>query len=79
VCLDCINVEFCAACHSGWKAKKEGIDMCKGHSFYEIPRPYWYSFEEGIVTEDGLTLGDVIGLLEKKFTALAKRENDNNE
>jgi hypothetical protein len=69
-CLDCIDVEFCAACYSGWEAGIGGKNMCEGHSFYEIPRSCWYSFEEGVVMEDGSTLEDVIELLEKKFTAL---------
>jgi hypothetical protein len=72
VCLDCIDVEFCAACHSGWEAERREITMCRGHSFYKIPRPCWYSFEEGVVMEDGSTLEDVIELLEEKFTVLER-------
>jgi hypothetical protein len=69
-CLVCIDIEFCAACYSGWESSMGDKKICEGHSFYEILRPCWYSFKEGIVTEDGLTLEDVIKLLEKKFTAL---------
>ena len=75
--MECIDVEFCAACYSNWKASKGKMckgkmEMCRGHSFYEIPRPCWYGFEQEVVMEDGSTLEDVINLLEEKFTALER-------
>ena len=46
------------------------MEFCKGHTFYEIPRPCWYHFKEGVVMEDGSTLPEVIEFLEKRFTEL---------
>ena len=46
------------------------MEVCKGHTFYEIPRPCWYQLKEGTVMEDGSTLPQVIDLLEERFTSL---------
>lgn len=71
-CLDCLEGDFCADCYASWKKSNGEMDYCKGHTFYEIPRPCWYQFREGVVMEDGSTLPQVIDFLEERFTALLK-------
>lgn len=71
-CLDCLDADFCADCYASWKKSNGEMDYCKGHTFYEIPRPCWYQFREGVVMEDGSTLPQVIDFLEERFTALLK-------
>jgi len=73
VCLECIDVDFCDDCYSNWEKSNGEIEFCKGHSFYEIPRPCWYQFSGGVVMEDGSTLPQVINFLEERFTALLER------
>ena len=70
LCLDCIGVDFCAGHYANWEKSDGEMDFCKGHRFYEIPRPCWYQFKDGVVMEDGSTLPEVIDFLEKRFTAL---------
>ena len=70
VCLECICGDFCANCYDNWEKSKGEMEFCKGHTFYEIPRPCWYQFREGVVQEDGATLPQVIEYLEERFTAL---------
>ena len=69
-CLQCLDVDFCAGCYANWKKSNGELDFCKGHSFYEIPRPCWYEFKEDVVMEDGSTLPEVIDFLEERFAAL---------
>ena len=70
VCLDCLCGDMCADCHANWEQSNGEMEYCKGHTFYEIPRPCWYHFAPGIVLEDGSTLSQVIDHLEETFTAL---------
>lgn len=65
-------MDFCASCYESWKVSGEEMEMCRGHSFYEIPRSCWYGFEQDVVMEDGSTLEDVIDLLVEKFTILVQ-------
>lgn len=69
-CLVCSNGDFCADCYESWKQSNGNMEMCKGHSFYELPRPCWYRLKKGTVTEDGKSLSEIIEFLEKRFTAL---------
>ena len=46
------------------------MEIYKGHAFREIPRPCWYKFEPGIVTEDGKTIGEVVDCLHDHFSEL---------
>lgn len=71
-CLDCSDGDLCNDCHASWKKSDEEMKWCRGHVFYELPRPCWYGFKEGIVMENGATLPEVIGLLEVKFRNLLK-------
>jgi hypothetical protein len=71
-CLSCLVTDLCADCHAAWKNSKGEMDFCNGHVFYEIPRPCWYQFEEGVVLENGSTLSEMIDFLEEKFAALLK-------
>ena len=53
------------------RKKSDGeMDFCKGHTFYEVPRPCRYLFREGVVMEDGSTLAQTIEFLEQRFIAL---------
>ena len=70
VCLDCLCVDMCADCHANWEQSHGETEFCKGHTFYEIPRPCWYQLEPGIVLEDGSTLPQAIDHLEERFTGL---------
>jgi len=70
ICLDCIASDLCADCYTSWKASNGEMEHCKGHTFYQIPRPCWYQLEKGAVMEDGSTLDQVIDLLKKRFTWL---------
>lgn len=74
ICLDCIDGDFCADCYASWKESNGKMEACKGHHFYEIPRPCWYHLKEGTVTEDGRTLPEVIDFLEKTFKKLLEDE-----
>jgi hypothetical protein len=69
-CLNCLDTDLCAACYTTWHKSDGEMELCKGHTFYEIPRPCWYTFEPGIVTEDGETLPEVIEFLEDHFEGL---------
>lgn len=46
------------------------MELCQGHTFYELPRPCWYGLGEGTVTEDGKTLPEVVELMTMKFSQL---------
>jgi hypothetical protein len=46
------------------------MELCKGHTFCQIPRPCWYTLKPGTVTEDGKTLAEVIEILIDRFTRL---------
>ena len=47
MCLDCTDGDFCADCYASWKKSNGEMECCKGHIFYEIPRPCWFQFEKG--------------------------------
>lgn len=69
-CLYCIDTDLCADCYKSWKQSNGDMELCKGHIFYQIPRPSWYELKEGMVTEDGKTLAEVVEFLEDTFTKL---------
>lgn len=48
------------------------MEICKGHTFREIPRPCWYTFELDIVTEDGKTICEVVDYLDDHFSELLR-------
>jgi hypothetical protein len=73
-CLNCIDSDFCAYCHASWEKSNGELEICKGHRFYEIPRPCWYQFKEGVVMEDGSTLPQVIEFSHERFTTLLKKQ-----
>ncbi|KAF2731353.1 hypothetical protein EJ04DRAFT_566899 [Polyplosphaeria fusca] len=52
------------------------MDYCRGHMFYELPRPCWYNFEESVVLEDGSNLPEMIDFLERDITALLEGEQE---
>jgi hypothetical protein len=70
VCLDCIDGDLCADCYANWEKSNGEMEHCKGHKFYEIPRPCWYQFRERVVMEDGSSLPQVIDFLMERFSAL---------
>ena len=74
MCLDCADSDFCANCYASWEKVDGEMEKCKGHTFYKLPRPCWYHFEDGVVMEDGSTLPQVIDYLEKRFTMLLEGE-----
>ena len=74
MCLDCADSDFCANCHASWEKADGEMEQCKGHTFYELPRPCWYHFEDGAAMEDGSTLPQIIDYLEKRFTMLLEGE-----
>ncbi|KAF1982684.1 hypothetical protein K402DRAFT_457189 [Aulographum hederae CBS 113979] len=65
-----LYTDLCGDCYSSWEKSRGQMDYCKGHTFYKIPRDCWHGFEEGVVSEDGSTLAEVIDFLEEKFTRL---------
>lgn len=70
MCLDCVEGDLCAECYSSWQKSNGEMEHCKGHTFYEIPRPCWFGFKDGVVMGDGLTLPGVVDFLEERFTKL---------
>jgi hypothetical protein len=70
VCLDCIDGDFCTDRHANWEKSNGEMDYCKGHTYFEIPRPCWYQFREGVAMEDGSTFPQVIDFLVERFTVL---------
>jgi hypothetical protein len=74
MCLDCIDSDFCADCYASWEKSNGEMELCKGHTFYEIPRPCWYQLRAGAVMEDGSTFPQAISFLEERFTALLEME-----
>lgn len=69
-CLDCLDTDLCADCYFTWQKSDGKMELCKGHTFCEIPRPCWYTLKPGTVTEDGKSLAEVIEFLIDRFTRL---------
>lgn len=69
-CINCINTDLCADCHTTWQNSRDQMDFCKGHTFRQIPRPCWYTLESEIVTEDGKTIVEVVEFLWNHFSEL---------
>ena len=76
VCLDCISGDFCAECYANWEKSNGAMEYCKGHTFYEVPRPSWHTFKDGEVLGDGSKLPQVIDVLEQRFTSLLEGAKD---
>jgi hypothetical protein len=67
-----MDTDLCSDCYASWKKSEGKMDICKGHTFCEIPRPCWYTLKPGTVTEDGRTLHKVLDYFVEHFTGLLK-------
>jgi hypothetical protein len=75
-CTNCIKTDLCTDCYKTWQKCDGQMDVCKGHTFREVPRPCWYTLEPGTVTEDGKTIKEVLDYLREHFTQLLRQLDD---
>jgi hypothetical protein len=71
--MSCKDTDFCASCYASWKSSDGKMEVCKGHTFREVPRPCWYTLKPGTVTEDGKTLAEIVQYLLEHFAELLNR------
>ena len=65
-CLSCLDTDICKGCYQEWRSTNAS-GFCKAHSFAQVPRHCWYSLSDGMVTESGQTLADVLDQVEAVF------------
>jgi hypothetical protein len=82
-CLDCMDVDLCAPCYERMMSGEldlrcDFLQICRGHKWLKVPRDCWYAFPEGVVTERGQSLMDVVDELLVRYSAVA-RDKDEDE
>jgi len=78
-----MDVDLCAPCYERMMSGEldlrcDFLQICSGHKWFKVPRDCWYAFPEGVVTERGQSLMEVVDELLVRYSAVA-RDKDEDE